>query len=131
MRFIRNFMVVFGLVSSLFDYLTFGLLLWWFQSTPEQFRLGWFIQSLMTELLVALMVCTRRPFFRSRAGGLLLWSTILMAALTVGIPYLLLGVALGFVPLPKEMLLGLLLLTLLYVLEVKATKKAFYRMGPT
>ncbi len=67
-RFIRDFMIIFGLVSSVFDYLTFGMLLFVVRASPEQFRTGWFIESLLTELVIALVVRTRGPFFRSRPG---------------------------------------------------------------
>ena len=75
-KFIRNYMVLFGLVSSVFDFLTFGTLLFLFHASPEEFRTGWFIESLLTELVIALVVRTRRVFFRSRPGTLLLASTI-------------------------------------------------------
>ena len=70
-------MVTFGLLSSVFDLLTFAVLLGVFRATPETFRTGWFVESLLTELVIALVVRTRRPFFRSRPGRLLLvrrWS---------------------------------------------------------
>ncbi|GEM84451.1 magnesium-translocating P-type ATPase [Meiothermus hypogaeus NBRC 106114] len=127
MRFIRNFMVVFGLISSVFDYLTFGLLLWVFRASPEQFRTGWFMESLLTELLVALVVRTRRPFFQSRPGRLLLWSTLLLTVLAVLMPYLPFSDVFGLVPLPYPLLLGLLGLTLLYVLLVEWVKGVFYQ----
>ena len=76
MRFIGRFMVEFGVVSSVFDFLTFGVLLVVFRAAPELFRTGWFVESLLTELVIALVVRTRRPFFRSRPGTLLLWSTV-------------------------------------------------------
>ncbi len=79
-RAIRNFMIVFGLVSSVFDFLTFGVLLFLVKATPEVFRSGWFIESVLTELLVALVVRTRRPFYRSRPGRWLLISTALVTA---------------------------------------------------
>src|SRR5262249_30821428 len=63
-RFIRNFMIIFGLVSSLFDFLTFGALLFIVRATPAQFQSGWFVESLLTELFVALVVRTRRPFYK-------------------------------------------------------------------
>ena len=75
-RFIRDYMVLFGLVSSIFDFLTFGTLLFLFHASPEEFRTGWFIESLLTELVIALVVRTRHVFFRSRPGKLLLVSTI-------------------------------------------------------
>ena len=58
-KFIRNYMVLFGLVSSIFDFLTFGILLFLFHAAPEEFRTGWFIESLLTELVIALVVRTR------------------------------------------------------------------------
>ena len=100
MRFIGRFMLEFGAVSSLFDFLTFGALLLVFYAPPELFRTGWFVESLLTELVIALVVRTRRPFFRSRPGGVLLWSTVALVALTVAIPYLPFIGVFGFVPLP-------------------------------
>ena len=64
-HFIRRFMIVFGVISSVFDYLTFGALLW-LNATTEQFRTGWFIESIVSAALIVLVVRTRRPFFRSR-----------------------------------------------------------------
>ena len=81
-------MVTFGLVSSAFDFLTFGALLVVFHAGPELFRTGWFVESLLTELVIALVVRTRRPFFRSRPGTLLLASTWPSWSLTFAIPYL-------------------------------------------
>ena len=68
MRFIGRFMLEFGAVSSVFDFLTFGALLLVFHAAPDLFRTGWFVESLLTELVIALVVRTRRPFFRSRPG---------------------------------------------------------------
>ncbi|HTO63464.1 MAG TPA: magnesium-translocating P-type ATPase, partial [Bradyrhizobium sp.] len=106
--FIRVFTIIFGLVSSIFDYLTFGML--WFAfgvaQTPGSdyhqalFRTGWFIESLLTELVVALIVRTNRPFFRSRPGRLLWVSTLIVSLLTLAIPYLPGVEFLGFTPLP-------------------------------
>ena len=125
--FIRNYMVVFGLISSLFDFLTFGALLWLFDSAPEQFRTGWFLESLLTELLVALVVRTRRPFFRSRPGTWLLVSTGVVVTIALCLPYLHWSHVLGFVPLPAAVLLGVIGLTLAYGLTVELTKQWFYR----
>ncbi|MDD2925421.1 magnesium-translocating P-type ATPase [Rhodoferax sp.] len=125
-RFIRDYMVVFGLLSSVFDLLTFAALLWLFQAAPEEFRTGWFIESLLTELVVALVVRTRGPFYRSRPGRLLLGSTVLMMALALMMPYLPFSAIFGFVPLPAPLLLGMIGLTLAYVLAVELAKKQFY-----
>ncbi len=125
-KFIRNFMIVFGLVSSMFDFLTFGLLLWILHSSPEQFRTGWFIESLLTELLVALIVRTRRPFYQSKPGHWLWISTLIVALVTFVIPYLPLNDLLGFVPLPAGVMFLLLVITVLYVITTEIAKRIFY-----
>jgi P-type Mg2+ transporter len=125
-KFIRNYMVLFGLVSSIFDFLTFGTLLFVFRASPEEFRTGWFIESLLTELVIALVVRTRHLFFRSRPGTLLLVSTLIFIAITLVLPYLPFISVFGFVPLPAPLLLTMLGLTGLYVLATELTKKFFY-----
>ncbi|MEO8613153.1 MAG: magnesium-translocating P-type ATPase, partial [Chloroflexota bacterium] len=104
-KLIRNFMIVFGLVSSVFDFLTFGVLLWLLNASPQEFRTGWFIESLMTELVIALIVRTRKPFFRSKPGRWLWWSTVAVAVLTLLLPYLPINTLFDFVPLPFTTLL--------------------------
>jgi Mg2+-importing ATPase len=126
MAFIRSFMIRFGLVSSLFDYLTFGVLLFVFQAAPEQFRTGWFVESLLTELAITLVVRTRQPMYRSRPGRLLWRTTVAVAALALAIPYLPVSALLGFTPLPLPLMATLLGITGLYVAASEATKRAFY-----
>jgi Mg2+-importing ATPase len=125
-RFIRNFMITFGLVSSAFDFLTFGLLLYVVRASPEEFRTGWFIESLLTELVIALVVRTRRPFFRSRPGTLLWTATLAVGLVTLVIPYLPFGGFLGFTPLPAWLMLALVGITALYVGAAEVAKKFFY-----
>jgi Mg2+-importing ATPase len=127
MRFIGRFMLEFGIVSSVFDFLTFGALLLVFRSGPAEFRTGWFVESLLTELVIALVVRTRRPFFRSRPGRLLLWSTVALVAVTFSIPYLPFVDVFGFVPLPGVLLGTVVAITALYVVAAEATKSRFYR----
>jgi Mg2+-importing ATPase len=127
MRFIGRFMLEFGALSSVFDFLTFGALLLVFRAPPELFRTGWFVESLLTELVVALVVRTRRPFFRSRPGRLLLWSTVALVALTIAIPYLPFIGVFGFVPLPATLLVTVTAVTALYVAATEVMKKRFYR----
>jgi len=122
-------MVLFGLLSSVFDLLTFGALLWIFQAAPPEFRTGWFIESLMTELVIALVVRTRRPFYRSRPGKPLLYSTVAVMVSALALPYLPWSTVFGFVPLPAPLMLGMIGLTLVYVLAVEAAKKWFYARG--
>ena len=125
-RFIRDFMIIFGLVSSVFDYLTFGMLLFVVRASPEQFRTGWFIESLLTELVIALVVRTRGPFFRSRPGTLLWTATLIVGLMTLAIPYLPFGGFLGFTPLPAWLMLALLGITALYVFAAELAKRFFY-----
>jgi Mg2+-importing ATPase len=119
-------MVVFGLVSSIFDFLTFGILLYLFHASPEEFRTGWFVESLLTELVIALVVRTRRVFFRSRPGRLLLISTLIVIGITLVLPYFRFNYLFGFVPLPAPLMLTMLVLVALYVLVTEIAKKLFY-----
>jgi Mg2+-importing ATPase len=127
MGFLRRFMVEFGLLSSLFDFLTFGALLWLFAAGVELFRTGWFVESLLTELVVALVVRTRRPSWRSRPGSLLLWSTVAVIALAFAIPFLPHAGVLGFTPLPAGIALALVMIAALYVACAEWLKRGFYR----
>jgi Mg2+-importing ATPase len=126
MRFIRNFMVVFGLISSAFDFLTFGALLFLVRATPELFRTGWFVESLLTELAIALVVRTRLPVSRSAPGRLLWRSTLAVALLTLALPYLPTDSLFSFVPLPAEVMALLLGITALYVATAELAKRRFY-----
>jgi P-type Mg2+ transporter len=126
-KFIRNFMIVFGLVSSAFDYLTFAVLLWVVHAAEDEFRTAWFIESLMTELVIALVVRTRRPFFRSTPGRWLWLSTLAVAIVTVLLPYLPpVNTLFGLVPLPAPVMLMLFAITALYVFAAEIAKKWFY-----
>lgn len=125
--FIRNFMLVFGLVSSVFDYATFGVLLFIAHASPDEFRTGWFIESLLTELAVALVVRTRRPFFRSRPGRWLWVSSLIVGLLTIALPYLPINTWFDFIPLPLPLLLLVIGITALYVLTAEVAKYFFYR----
>jgi Mg2+-importing ATPase len=127
MRFIGRFMVEFGVLSSAFDLLTFAVLLAIFRAGPELFRTGWFVESLLTELVIALVVRTQRPFFESRPGTVLLASTIALAVLTLAVPFLPFVVVLGFVPLPAGLLAALVAITVLYAGAAELTKRWFYR----
>jgi Mg2+-importing ATPase len=124
---IRRFMFTLGAVSSIFDFITFGLLLWVFSASTEMFRTGWFVESLLTELVIALVVRTRRPFFRSRPGRLLIASTAAVTVLTFSLPYLPFADTLGFVPLSPGLVLALVGVTALYVVAAELAKRVLYR----
>ncbi len=126
-RFIGRYMVEFGALSAVFDFLTFGALLWIFDATPELFRTSWFVESLLTELVVALVIRTRRPFFRSRPGRLLLVSTIVLIPIAFAIPYAPFAGVFGFVRLPGAIAAAIGLITVLYVGATELQKQWFYR----
>jgi len=126
-RFVRNFMFTFGAVSSVFDYLTFGLLLLVLHVSQDQFRTAWFVESVMTELLIMLVIRTQKPFFRSKPGRYLLLGTLVVAVITLLLPYTPLSKPLGFTPLPPSLLLTLLGITGLYVLASEVAKRVFYQ----
>jgi Mg2+-importing ATPase len=128
-KFIRNYMVLFGLVSSVFDFLTFGTLLFLLHASPEEFRTSWFIESLITELVIALVVRTRHLFLLSRPGRLLLVSTLIFIGIALVLPYLPFISVFGFVPLPVSLMLTMLGLTALYVVATEVTKRYFYSRG--
>ncbi|MEZ5361851.1 MAG: HAD-IC family P-type ATPase [Bryobacterales bacterium] len=124
--FVGRFMLAFGILSSLFDFLTFGVLLIVFHSSVSVFRTGWFVESLLTELAIAFVVRTRRPLFRSRPGALLLWSSVTLAFVAVTIPYFPLLRFLGFAPLPMEVIASLLAITSLYVVSMEIAKRRVF-----
>jgi Mg2+-importing ATPase len=126
-RFIGRYMVEFGVLSSVFDFLTFGVLLTIFHATPDLFRTSWFVESLLTELVVALVVRTRRPFFQSRPGRLLLTSTMVLIPVAFVIPYAPFADVFGFVPLPGTLVAVIALITMLYVAATEVQKQWFYR----
>jgi Mg2+-importing ATPase len=100
LQFIRNFMLVLGSVSSVFDFLTFGLLLWGFKATEAMFQTGWFIESLATQVLVIFVIRTRRNPLRSRPNPILATTSLVVAAAGIVLPYTVIGRWFGFVPLP-------------------------------
>jgi Mg2+-importing ATPase len=126
-RFIRDFMVTFGAVSSVFDYLTFGVLLWVVKASQDQFRTGWFLESVLTELLIMLVIRTRKPFFRSKPGRYLLIGTAMIAIVTLMLPYAPLNKLLGFTPVSPSLLGILGGITVLYIAATEVAKRGFYR----
>ena len=130
MGFIRRFMLEFGVLSSVFDWATFAVLLGLFHASQEVFRTGWFLESVFTELAIALVVRTRRRCYRSRPGRVLLWLSVATFALTLAIPLLPGARLLGFVPLPAALMALLLAITAAYVVAAEVGKAFFYRQRP-
>ncbi len=125
--FIRRFMIVFGVVSSVFDFLTFGVLLLVLRATEAELRTGWFVESVVSSALIVLVIRTRRTFFQSRPSQSLSIATLLVVGLTLLLPYSPLARLLGFVPLPPVFLVALGPILLLYVVAAEAAKTVFYR----
>lgn len=127
-RFILRFMLSFGLAGSLFDFMTFGAILALFGNTDHDlFRTGWFIESTLTGLVILLVIRTRRPFFVSRPGTVLLATIGTIAAVTLYLPYSPFGKALGFVAPPTGLLAIALLITVLYGMGMELVKRMFYQ----
>ena len=125
--FIRRFMLVFGPLSSLFDFATFGALYWWLHSSETVFHTGWFIESVVSAILVVFVLRTRQPFWRSRPARPLAVVSLLVAAVAVALPYTPLASVLGFAPLPLNVLLVMLSIALVYFMSTEVTKRWFYR----
>ncbi|MCB0575638.1 MAG: magnesium-translocating P-type ATPase [Saprospiraceae bacterium] len=124
---IRRFMTLFGFQSSLFDFLTFAVLLWYFRVDEAHFQSGWFVESALTELLILLIVRTARPALHSRPGRFLLGTSLLLALAIPTIPYLSAGAIIGFKPLPLSLLAGMIGIAVLYGILVEQMKKLFFK----
>ncbi|MBK8235090.1 MAG: magnesium-translocating P-type ATPase [Deltaproteobacteria bacterium] len=125
--FIRRFMIVFGLLSAAFDGLTFVLLTMWFRVSPAAFHTAWFVESLLTELLVLLVLRTQRRCWSSRPHAALWGSTLVVAVAAFAIPMSPAGSLLGFVPLPTVQWLALAAIALGYAITIEAVKRPLQR----
>src|SRR6266566_4463552 len=128
MRFIRNFMLVLGPVSSIFDYLTFGLLLLVFHAGEALFQTGWFIESLATQVLVIFVLRTRGNPLKSRPHPLLALTSVAVVGLALLLPFTPLGAWFGFVPPSAAFLFAIAGLIVSYLLLAQGAKWAFYRL---
>jgi Mg2+-importing ATPase len=127
--FIRKFTLFFGPFSSLYDFLTYGIMLFIFGASEALFQSGWFVESFWTEVLVIFVIRTRRiPFARSRPGKWLSLLTISCVAFGTILPFTILGSFLGFTQLPIEYWVLLFLMVATYLLLVDAGKVFFYKV---
>ncbi|MFD0332104.1 cation transporting ATPase C-terminal domain-containing protein [Streptacidiphilus monticola] len=125
-------MLCFGPVSSLFDVLTFWVMLGLFHAGPALFRSGWFVESLATQSLVIFAIRTRRvPFLRSRPSRALTAATLAVVAVGVALPLSPAAHTLGFQPLPPAFFLALTVMTLAYLALIETVKRYFFRHVPT
>ena len=123
---VRKFMFVFGPLSSIFDFVTFGLLLWVFHADDKLFHTGWFVESLSTQVLVIFIIRTAYPL-RDPPHPALVTSTLLTFAVAVVLPYSPLAPWLGFVPVPAALMGALALVTVAYLVLVYVVKRWFFK----
>jgi Mg2+-importing ATPase len=127
--FVRQFMMIIGPISSIYDFLTFGVLLWVFHASTNAplFRTGWFVESLATQTLVVFVIRTAGNPLESRPSAPLLISVFAVVAIAAALPYMPVGNLLRFTPLPVSMLATIAFLAATYLLVVQAVKSSFYR----
>jgi P-type Mg2+ transporter len=129
--FIRKFMMFFGPISSAYDFITFGVMLWVFHAGETLFHSAWFVESLATQTLVIFIIRTRRiPFFHSRPSTPLLATTLACALVGLALPFSPLAGMLGFTALPAGFLGILVLMIVTYLGLVEAGKSRFFRPVP-
>ena len=127
-RFIRRFMSFFGPISSVYDLLTFGVMLWVFHAGAKLFQTGWFVESLATQSLVIFVIRTKRvPFYRSRPSRPLLFATLACAGIGAVLPFTPIVSVFGFARLPAAFVGILVLMVATYLLLVEVGKRRFFR----
>ncbi|KKR48976.1 MAG: Mg2+-importing ATPase [Candidatus Magasanikbacteria bacterium GW2011_GWC2_40_17] len=125
--FIRKYMLIFGPISSLFDFITFGVLFWFFHFGEKQFQTGWFIESLATQVFVIYVIRTQKiPFLRSRPSFLLFFNTLLIVIIAWALPYLPLGSYFSFTPLPLFALISIVIIVIAYLILTEFLKCLFF-----
>ena len=131
MNFIRNFMLVIGPISSLFDFLTFYILLAVLKADEMLFQTGWFVESLTTQVLVIFIIRTRGNPFKSRAHPVLMATSLAVVTLAAVIPFTPVGTYFGFVPPPAKFYFILAAMVIAYLVIVEVAKRRFYRSFAT
>ncbi len=127
LNFIRNFMLVIGPISSLFDFLTFYVMLVVLQANEMLFHTGWFVESLCTQVMVIFIIRTRGNPLKSRAHPLLTATSLAVVAVAVLLPFTPAGTYFGFVPLPARFYVILGAMVVAYLCVVELAKQGFYR----
>jgi Mg2+-importing ATPase len=127
-RFIRRFMLVFGVLSSVFDYMTFGVLLWWLDAGPVEFRTGWFLESVVSAALIVLVVRTKRRVLTTPPSLPLAVATACAIVAALALPFTPIAPVLGFGAVPASFVGAMALIVLLYIVAAEAAKRFFYRL---
>lgn len=126
-NFVRKFMLIVGPISSIFDFLTFFVMLTVFQAGEALFHTGWFIESLATQVLVIFIIRTRKNPLKSRPNPWLIICSLLVVASACLLPFTPLGGLFGFVPPPPLFFLILACMVIVYLLMVEGVKRWFYK----
>lgn len=128
-RFIYRFMIIFGPISSIFDFITFGVMLGIFHSSVPEFQTAWFVESMCTQTLIVFVIRTRRiPFWKSRPSSLLTWFTIGAIILAAVMPYIpFCDTWFGLTPLPLTFYGALVLMLAVYMVLCELGKLWFYK----
>lgn len=127
MKFIKRFMIIFGITSSVFDYITFVVLLLLFKANEQFFQTGWMLESVISAMVVMLIVRTKRPVIKSKPSNKLLLAIVLVAIALIAIIYSPINTYLGLIALPVHALLSMLAISLIYALTAEILKKQFYK----
>ena len=127
LKFIRNYMIIFGIHSSLFDVITFLTLLYVLKVKEANFQTSWFIESILTELFILFIIRTHKNFFKSRPGTYLTLLSVFGLVLTLGLPYTPLANELGLVPIPLFNLGILLSIVAVYIITADILKVWFFK----
>jgi len=124
---LRNYMVVFGIHSSIFDLITFLTLYYVLKVKESEFQTGWFIESVLSELCIVFIIRTHKNFFKSRPGKFLFILSIIAFLLTLGLPYLPIASEIGLKPLPILNLCAMLLIVIAYIITADILKVWFFK----
>jgi len=127
MGLIQRFMFTIGPVSSLFDFITFAVLLKVFDASEALFQTGWFVESLCTQVLVIFVIRTRGNPLRSRPHPMLTATSLGIVALAMGLPFTPLADVFGFTPLPAGFYAALAVMVLVYLLLVMVVRRQVER----
>ncbi len=127
LKFIRNYMVIFGIHSSIFDVITFLTLLYILKVKESAFQTGWFIESILTELFILFIIRTHKNFFKSKPGKYLFILSIMGLVITLGLPYLTFANDIGLTPLPLVNLGAMLIIVAAYILTADLLKVWFFK----
>ena len=127
LKFIRSYMIIFGLHSSLFDIITFVVLLYVFKVKESAFQTGWFVESCLTQLFILFILRTHKNFFKSKPGKYLFILSIIGLILTITLPYLPFANLIGLSPLPLINMATMLVIVITYILTADLLKVWFFK----